>query len=79
MSDLRVESYGEKEVSAKKRSISRRVAAVGGAAVLTLGLFGLVGCVDEDEQPPPPGGAGAWFISDLEEIEDEDIEGSEKG
>ena len=50
MSDLRVESYGSKEVADKKQSISKRVAAVGGAALLTLGLFGLVGCVDDEER-----------------------------
>jgi len=66
MNDLRVESYGEKEVAVKKQSILKRVAAVGGAVVLTLGLFGLAGCVDDEERHDPPivaGGAGAWFHS----------------
>ena len=50
MDDLRVESYDASEAAAKKRSISKRVAVVGGAVVLTLGLFGLVGCVDDEER-----------------------------
>ena len=57
MNDLRVESYGANEVAVKKQSISKRVAVASGAVVLTLGLFGLVGCVDEQippvEEPPP--------------------------
>ena len=80
MEDLRVEKYGEKEVVTKKHSISKRVAAVGGVVILTLGLFGLVGCDDEDrannnktpveqtEPPPNPGGAGAWYTSFLERL-----------
>ena len=47
MNDLRVEVYGEKEVAEKKRSISKRVAAAGAAAALTLSLFSLVGCIDD--------------------------------
>jgi len=50
MDDLRVESYGDEEVAAKQRSISKRVVAAGSAVVLTLGLFGLVGCVDVRER-----------------------------
>jgi len=57
MNDLRVEVYGANEVAAKKQSMSKRVAMVSGAVVLTLGLFGLVGCVEEqspsDEEPYP--------------------------
>jgi len=77
MSDLRVERYDAEEVAAKKQSISKRVATVGGAVVLTLGLLGLAGCTDreEEEYVPAVGGAGAWFISDLEYLEDlEDLE-----
>ena len=80
MDDLRVENYGAEEVSAKKRSISKRVAVAGGAVVLTLALFSLTGCVEDEERiegepywveermPPPPGGSGSWFISILERV-----------
>ena len=50
MNDLRVESYSSNEVAAKKQSISKRVVAVGSAIVLTLGLFSLAGCVDDEER-----------------------------
>jgi len=42
MDDLRVESYDEKEVAAKKRSTLKRVALAGGAIVLILGMFGIL-------------------------------------
>jgi len=76
MDDLRVESYEAKEVAAKKRSISKRVAVAGGVIALTLGLFGLTGCVDgcvdvrgRNDPPDFPyvvGGSGSWFVSILE-------------
>jgi len=82
MDDLRVETYGANEVAAKKQSISRRVALVGGAVVLTLGLFSLTGCVNDEEYVEeqtyqveeqdlqdlriPLGGSGSWYISVLE-------------
>ena len=77
-----MESYDEKEVEAKKRSILKRAAVAGGAAVLLSGLLGLVllqGSVDKEhveeqtpqveqrELPPMPGGSGSWFVSILEE------------
>jgi len=83
MDDLHVESYDEKEIAAKKRSVSKRIAAAGGVVVLTLGVFGLVllqGSADSEyaeeqtpqveerrELPPMPGGSGSWFVSILEE------------
>jgi len=82
MEKLRVERYSKDEVSAKKQAIIKTVAMSGGVVALALGLFGLTGCTDDDkragEQPPPientpppvVGGAGAWFLSDLEELQD---------
>ena len=83
MDDLHVENYDEKEVTSKKRSVSKRVAVAGSAVVLTLGLFGLVllrGSADREyaeeqtphveerrELPPMPGGSGSLFVSILEE------------
>ena len=49
MTDLRVEKYDLKEVTAKKQSLSKHVAMVGGTAILALGLFGLVGCIEDGE------------------------------
>jgi len=69
MDDLRVENYGEKEVATKKRSISKRVVVTGSAIVLTLGLFSLTGCVEDDENyPMPVGGAGSWYVSIVEKV-----------
>ena len=73
---LRVESYDESEIVAIKQSLKGRIAVMSGVIVLTLGLFGLVSCVDEGErveqQPPQPpytlGGSGSWFISTLERL-----------
>jgi hypothetical protein len=62
--DLRVETYSAEETAAKKHSIKKRAAAAGGAVVLTLGLFGLSGCVEEI--PTPAGGAGAWYSGGIE-------------
>ena len=56
--DLKVESYDENEVEAKKQSIAKRVSAAGSAAVLTLGLFNFASC-----EPLVNGGAGAWYHS----------------
>ena len=72
MDDLQVESYDEKEVATKKRSIKKRV-MLGGALMLTLGLFGLSGCSGCDIGLVA-GGAGSWYNSFLEdetEIPDE--------
>ena len=71
MNDLRVENYGEKDVETKKQSIKKRAAAAGGAIVLTLGLFSLMGCDPEHEpERTPPGGNGAWFCSYPEPCEE---------
>ena len=82
MDDLRVENYGKKDVEAKKNTLLKSVAVSSSVVALTLGLFGLTGCTDDDRrtgEPPPPientpppvvGGAGAWFVSDLEDLEE---------
>ena len=73
MDDLRVESYDANDVGAKKRSLSRRVAVVGGAVALTLSLFSLTGCPAPKPDPPiVAGGAGAWFHSYAEDEHTED-------
>jgi len=53
MKDLRVERYNADEVAAKKRQISKRATAAGSAALLTLGLFNLVGDSQGVENEPP--------------------------
>jgi len=79
MDDLRVESYAEEDVIAKKRAASKRAIVAGGAIVLALGMFSLVGCVNDeecdggqacrcDEHLFVVGGSGSWFVSVLERI-----------
>jgi len=74
MDDLRVENYDAAEITTKKREVLGRMAVVGGAIVLTLGLFGLNSCIDRDrtEERGRPvdvmGGSGSWFVSVLERV-----------
>ena len=81
MDDLQVEKYCTEKAVTKKRSISARVTATGSAIALTLGLFGLTvlpgSCSESDSRDPheqeerhpmPVGGAGAWFVSILEDM-----------
>jgi hypothetical protein len=53
MKNLIVESYNASEVADKKRIITKRMAAAGGAAVLALGLFNLAGAANIDTAQSP--------------------------
>ena len=69
MNDLRVESYNTKEVVDKKRLITKRAAMAGGTVLLTLGLFGLVGCEDVNRAEERPAQIDEQY-SDVEEYTD---------